>query len=122
MSAISFSRRKSVWSQRFNTRRHAKSYSVSVALTMILRVTHSPARCLHNRINDAVIRIPKSNIYRFGDSNKAKPIFENLDWTVNEGESWVVLGSGSGGQKTALLQVRTGFPPQLPYLSGTLIL
>lgn len=76
-----------------------------------LRVTNAPARCLHNSSNDAVIRIPKSNIYRFGDSNKAKPIFENLDWTVKEGESWAVVGSGSGGQKTALLQVRTGFLP-----------
>ena len=70
-----------------------------------LRVTHSLARCLHNSSNNAVIRISKSNIYRFGDSNKAKPIFENVDWTVNEGESWAVVGSGSGGQKTALLQV-----------------
>jgi ABC-type transport system involved in cytochrome bd biosynthesis fused ATPase/permease subunit len=71
---------------------------------------HLPAyrptlRTLHNDRSptDVIVRIPASNVFRFGDSNKASPVFEDLEWTVNEGESWAVIGSG--GQKTALLQV-----------------
>lgn len=55
-----------------------------------------------------LIHIPNSKVYRFGDSNSARPIFHELDWTVREGESWAVVGSGSG-EKTALLEVCTSF-------------
>jgi ABC-type molybdenum transport system ATPase subunit/photorepair protein PhrA len=48
-----------------------------------------------------IIHIPKANIYCFGDSNSAKPVFGGFEWTVNEHESWAVMGSG----KTALFQV-----------------
>jgi ABC-type molybdenum transport system ATPase subunit/photorepair protein PhrA len=69
-------------------------------------------RTLHNNRSprDVVVHIPKSNVFRFGDSNKASPIFEDLEWTINEGESWAVIGSGWGGQKTALLQVSDILP------------
>jgi ATPase subunit of ABC transporter with duplicated ATPase domains len=35
----------------------------------------------------------------------AAPVFCDVEWTINEGESWAVIGTGSK-QKTALLQVR----------------
>ena len=56
-------------------------------------------------LSSYVVRIPKANIYRFGDSNKAGPVLAGVDWTVREGESWAVVGSGAG-EKTALLEVR----------------
>lgn len=56
--------------------------------------------------SNTIIDIPKANVYRFGDSNKASPVFEELEWTVKEGENWAVISAGRGGQKTALLQVR----------------
>ena len=56
-------------------------------------------------LSSYVVRIPKANIYRFGDSNKARPVLAGVDWTVREGESWAVVGSGAG-EKTALLEVR----------------
>ncbi|KAI0293406.1 hypothetical protein BC826DRAFT_1015340, partial [Russula brevipes] len=52
-----------------------------------------------------VVRIPRANVYRFGDSDNARPVLRAVDWTVYEGESWAVVGSGAG-EKTALLEVR----------------
>ncbi|KAI6009874.1 P-loop containing nucleoside triphosphate hydrolase protein [Pisolithus marmoratus] len=64
-----------------------------------------------------VIRIVGSNIYRFGDSNVAAPVFRDVNWTVREGECWAVIGSGSH-QKTTLLQTLRGHlrlaPPPPP--------
>ena len=53
-----------------------------------------------------VVRIPNAHIYRFGDSDKARPVLRAVDWTVREGESWAVVGSGAG-EKTTLLEVST---------------
>ncbi|KAH9976396.1 P-loop containing nucleoside triphosphate hydrolase protein [Lactifluus volemus] len=39
--------------------------------------------------------------------NNAKPVLRALDWTVREGESWAVVGSGAG-EKTALLETLLG--------------
>ncbi|KAF8608444.1 P-loop containing nucleoside triphosphate hydrolase protein [Ceratobasidium sp. AG-I] len=39
-----------------------------------------------------VINVPKCNIYRFGDGQRATPALHDVQWTVNEGESWVVTG------------------------------
>jgi len=58
---------------------------------------------LHPR-SSYVIRIPNANVYRFGDSDVARPVLRAVDWTVREGESWAVVGSGASG-KTALLEV-----------------
>ncbi|KAH7883338.1 P-loop containing nucleoside triphosphate hydrolase protein [Phlebopus sp. FC_14] len=66
---------------------------------------------------DVLIHIAESNIYRFGDSNIAAPVFQDVKWTVKEGENWAVIGSGSN-QKTALLQTLRGHlritPPPPP--------
>ena len=51
-----------------------------------------------------VVRIPNANIHRFGDPDGARPVLRAVDWTVREGESWAVVGSGAG-EKTALLEV-----------------
>ena len=50
------------------------------------------------------VRIPKSNVYRFGDSNTASPVFRDLSWTIHEDEAWAVVGSGSG-EKATLFEV-----------------
>ena len=52
-----------------------------------------------------VIRISKSDVYRFGDGNNSQPVFRNLEWTVNEGESWAIVGA-AGQEKSELLEVR----------------
>ncbi|KAG6828294.1 hypothetical protein H0H92_008454 [Tricholoma furcatifolium] len=54
-----------------------------------------------------LIHIPKANIYRFGDSNNASPIFRDLSWTVHEDEAWAVIGSGSG-EKATLFETLLG--------------
>jgi len=51
-----------------------------------------------------VVRIPNANVYRFGDPDGARPVLRAVDWTVREGESWAVVGSGAG-EKTTLLEV-----------------
>jgi ABC-type molybdenum transport system ATPase subunit/photorepair protein PhrA len=56
-----------------------------------------------------VVRIPNANVYRFGDPDGARPVLRAVDWTVREGESWAVVGSGAG-EKTALLEVSKGKP------------
>ncbi|KAF9222452.1 P-loop containing nucleoside triphosphate hydrolase protein [Gyrodon lividus] len=77
--------------------------------------------------SDVVVHISNSNIYRFGDSTIAAPVFRDVNWTVKNGENWAVIGSGSN-QKTALLQTLHGHlkivppppPPDglFPFLSG----
>jgi ABC-type protease/lipase transport system fused ATPase/permease subunit len=57
-----------------------------------------------------VVRIPNANVYRFGDPDGARPVLRAVDWTVRDGESWAVVGSGAGG-KTTLLEVS---PTTLP--------
>lgn len=51
-----------------------------------------------------VVRIPNANVYRFGDPDGARPVLRAVNWTVREGESWAVVGSGAG-EKTTLLEV-----------------
>ncbi|KAH9018388.1 P-loop containing nucleoside triphosphate hydrolase protein [Lactarius pseudohatsudake] len=65
------------------------------------------ARLGARHLSSYVVRIPKANIYRFGDSNSARPVLTGVDWTVREGESWAVVGSGAG-EKTALLETLLG--------------
>ena len=52
-----------------------------------------------------IIHIPRANVYRFGDANKARPVFKDLEWTVKEGENWAVVGP-AGSEKTDILEVR----------------
>lgn len=52
-----------------------------------------------------IIHIPRANVYRFGDANKARPVFKDLEWTVKEGENWAVVGP-AGSEKTNILEVR----------------
>ena len=54
----------------------------------------------------AVLRIPRANVYRFGDGNSALPVFKDLEWTINDGESWAIVGP-AGSEKSCLLDVRT---------------
>ncbi|KAH9174354.1 P-loop containing nucleoside triphosphate hydrolase protein [Lactarius sanguifluus] len=66
------------------------------------------ARSIRARhLSSYVVRIPKANIYHFGDSDSARPVLTDVDWTVREGESWAVVGSGAG-EKTALLETLLG--------------
>ncbi|TFK50884.1 P-loop containing nucleoside triphosphate hydrolase protein [Heliocybe sulcata] len=75
---------------------------------------------------DLLIHIPKCNVYRFDDTKSTSPIFCGLEWTVREGESWAVVGAGSG-EKTTLLEVLDGNyrlkpPPHggiFPFLSSS---
>ncbi|KAH7911329.1 P-loop containing nucleoside triphosphate hydrolase protein [Hygrophoropsis aurantiaca] len=93
---------------------------ISTGSEKVLFVHHS---FLHRRYSSqnvnktVIVRIPQANIYRFGDSNIAAPVFREVDWTINEGESWAVIGSGSN-QKTALLRTLLGHlrisPPPAP--------
>ena len=74
-----------------------------------------------------ILKIPDANIYRFGDTNLAEPVLKNVNWVVQDGQSWAVIGSGSG-EKTKLFQSLLGhlrispLPPQaglFPFLSVT---
>ncbi|KAI0253684.1 P-loop containing nucleoside triphosphate hydrolase protein [Lactifluus subvellereus] len=65
------------------------------------RCQHTPTQPSH------VVRIPTANVYRFGDPDNARPVLRALDWTVRDGESWAVVGSGTG-EKTALLETLLG--------------
>ncbi|ETW74686.1 ABC transporter [Heterobasidion irregulare TC 32-1] len=80
-----------------------------------------------NQSSSKIVHIPRSNVYRFGDANGARSVFRDLEWTVNDGENWAVVGSGSG-EKTALLETLLGNlrisppPPSgpFPFLSNLL--
>ena len=64
----------------------------------------TPKRSYTSPAERILVHIPRSNVYRFGDSNVATPVFHDVDWTVKEGQNWAVIGRGSN-EKTALLQV-----------------
>lgn len=59
----------------------------------------------HRRFQSTIIRIPKADVYRFGDTNKQSPVFKDLDWTVKDGENWAVTGPAGIG-KSDILEVR----------------
>ncbi|KAF5354357.1 hypothetical protein D9758_010757 [Tetrapyrgos nigripes] len=81
-----------------------------------------------NNSKDILINIPKANVYRFGDVGSSSPVFRDLEWVVREGESWAIVGSGSG-EKSALFRMLLGHlrisphprPPGglFPFLSET---
>ncbi|KAJ3902277.1 P-loop containing nucleoside triphosphate hydrolase protein [Lentinula edodes] len=48
---------------------------------------------------ETVINIRNANVYRFGDGKYVQPQFRDLTWTVEDGESWAVIGSGGGGER-----------------------
>jgi len=54
--------------------------------SILIRTFHD-----HRNPQDIVVHIPQANVFRFGDSNRAAPVFKNVEWTVNEGESWALL-------------------------------
>ncbi|KAF7362682.1 p-loop containing nucleoside triphosphate hydrolase protein [Mycena venus] len=61
-----------------------------------------------------VLNIPRANVYRFGDANRATPVFRDLDWSIKANESWAVVGSGSG-EKSSIFDVDAhGTPPDTP--------
>ena len=65
------------------------------------RTTHSDAS---SQSAEPLIRIPRANVYRFGEARK--PVLYGLDLTVHEGESWAVVGAGASVDgKNALLDV-----------------
>jgi ABC-type molybdenum transport system ATPase subunit/photorepair protein PhrA len=68
-------------------------------VTRLLRLQHTTVS--HSCY---IVRIPNANVHRFGDPDGARPVLRAVDWTVREGESWAVVGSGAG-EKTALLEV-----------------
>ncbi|CAE6481107.1 unnamed protein product [Rhizoctonia solani] len=43
--------------------------------------------------SNLVVNVPHSNIYRFGDGQRAVPALREVQWTIKEGESWVIIGS-----------------------------
>ncbi|KDQ56336.1 hypothetical protein JAAARDRAFT_36509 [Jaapia argillacea MUCL 33604] len=72
------------------------------SLTLVLR---AGLRTKSDSAPLPILDIPKSNIYRFGDAKN--PVFHDIEWTIQDGESWAVVGSGSG-EKTTLLETLIG--------------
>ncbi|THU88807.1 P-loop containing nucleoside triphosphate hydrolase protein [Dendrothele bispora CBS 962.96] len=89
---------------------------------------YAPRRCLSQSNKNVLINVSKANVYRFGDVNSSTPLFRGLEWLVQEGESWAIVGSGSG-EKSALFKMLLGHlrisphpPPPgglFPFLSET---
>jgi hypothetical protein len=53
------------------------------------------------RFSSLVVNIPQSNIYRFGDGQRAVPALRDVHWSVKEGESWAI----TGGQRNDIVEV-----------------
>lgn len=60
------------------------------------------------KILNTILRIPKADVYRFGDGGKATPVFKDLEWTITEGDSWAIVGP-AGNEKSLLLEVKSLF-------------
>ncbi|KAF8157305.1 P-loop containing nucleoside triphosphate hydrolase protein [Mycena galopus ATCC 62051] len=67
--------------------------------------------------NAQILNIPKANVYRFGEANRATPVFRDLEWSIKSSESWAVVGSGSG-EKSSVFDMLIGHlrihPPPPP--------
>jgi hypothetical protein len=57
-------------------------------------------------LSHSVINVPKCNVFRFGDGQRATPALSDVQWTVNEGESWVITGP----QRNDVVEVSWYFP------------
>ncbi|KAJ7881296.1 P-loop containing nucleoside triphosphate hydrolase protein [Mycena olivaceomarginata] len=73
-----------------------------------------------------VLNIPRADVYRFGDANRATPVFRDLQWSIKSNESWAVVGSGSGEKSSVFdmlmghLRIHPSPPPPaglFPFLS-----
>ncbi|KAL1744197.1 P-loop containing nucleoside triphosphate hydrolase protein [Schizophyllum fasciatum] len=78
-----------------------------------------PIRCYTTNGSQevALIHIPKAHVYHFGDGNHAPPALRDLEWTVNPGENWAIIGSGTG-HKTTIFETLTGHHRITPYPPG----
>ncbi|CEL52614.1 putative ABC transporter ATP-binding protein C323,04 OS=Schizosaccharomyces pombe (strain 972 / ATCC 24843) GN=SPAC323.04 PE=3 SV=1 [Rhizoctonia solani AG-1 IB] len=56
------------------------------------------------RFSSLVVNIPQSNIYRFGDGQRAVPALRDVHWSVKEGESWAI----TGGQRNDIVEMLLG--------------
>ncbi|KAL4241929.1 hypothetical protein ABKN59_000572 [Abortiporus biennis] len=85
-------------------------------------------RFLGNTAGYPVLHIPRSSIYPLGAGKAAKPLFQDVTWTISPEDAWVVLSVGTTSGKTNLLQALTGHlrisppppPPDglFPFLQG----
>ena len=56
---------------------------------------------------------PGSRVYAFGSASQSgTPLIRDFDWTVQDGEAWVVI-SGTGREKTNIFKASITFPVQL---------
>ncbi|KAI5122342.1 hypothetical protein M0805_002509 [Coniferiporia weirii] len=95
--------------------------AASARVKHVSRPAHSRlTRSLSSKPNDdTIINIPRADVYRFGDGNRAAPVFKDLEWTVKEGESWAIVGP-AGSEKTHLLEMLLGYMRLSPAPSGGL--
>ncbi|KAJ7760613.1 P-loop containing nucleoside triphosphate hydrolase protein [Mycena maculata] len=88
----------------------------------------SSARTLKHFAKDPlVLNIPRADVYRFGDANRATPVFRDLEWSIKANESWAIVGTGSGEKQTLFdmlmghLRIQPPPPPPaglFPFLSN----
>ncbi|KAF8921840.1 P-loop containing nucleoside triphosphate hydrolase protein [Mucidula mucida] len=86
---------------------------MSIPLSRALRLRGERIQGLsRHHSTKAVVHIPKANIYRFGDASR--PVFRDVNWTVNENENWAVISSASH-EKHDLFQTLLGHLRISPY-------
>ncbi|KAF8706603.1 P-loop containing nucleoside triphosphate hydrolase protein, partial [Rhizoctonia solani] len=69
-----------------------------------------------HRFSSLVVNVPRSNIYRFGDGQRAVPALRDVQWSVKEGESWVITGN----QRNDIVEILLGHTRITPSPSGGL--
>src|SRR6266540_3452364 len=76
-------------------------HSLSVIQLLPYIRAHSTSRC-----GQPIVHIPPgSHVYAFGSASQSSmPLFQDFDWTVQDGEAWAVI-SGTGREKTNILKV-----------------
>ncbi|KAJ7467484.1 P-loop containing nucleoside triphosphate hydrolase protein [Mycena latifolia] len=81
------------------------------------RLALTSTRNYSTTVSSAVLSIPRANVYRFGDANRATPVFYDLEWSIEKNESWAVVGTGSG-EKSSVFDMLMGHlrihPPPPP--------
>ncbi|KAF7324893.1 p-loop containing nucleoside triphosphate hydrolase protein [Mycena kentingensis (nom. inval.)] len=75
---------------------------------MLRRVSSSRPLLLYVGLRSAsstVLSLPKADVFRFGDANRATPVFRSVEWTIQPNESWAVVGSG---EKSLVFEMLSG--------------
>jgi len=107
--SFAYSKNRKLWHENFvggrSVYEEVMSLPCSLRFLPSIRRAYSTTGC-----DQPIICIPPgSRVYAFGSASQSgTPLIQDFDWTVQDGEAWVVI-SGTGKEKTNIFKVSITF-------------